>query len=430
MALQLSKKNPSLAFILIFFLVTTTSCFPLQSNTPLHEVVVCVYRISGTYGSISRWLYYASILFGTLFRTNESLAASIMATAMLSSSAAIAHALFMLCKNGLNPQIIDLDIIPITTITVSTTFFFGAIRDYCTTLRTSYARDVLYIWSIGLCVGCVICCASTWNLQKGALHGHSSEIACWGERRDENVTVNVMLDAPSRLEHRNFVFNCTYDCFSAHTLRIRDAHEIRVLEEADLYTTYITLLPFFALVAVIRDFIMLAIRWQLSRLLGTYNWRPHNIEPALLFVAIGTIAAQRVLEYSIPGRFIRQWTRLEGRWRETIDKHPHLLFLLQKIHSPALALAPRNLDNTTEHVVNALNAAIVLCPGLAVIILGEAVCLRRDALLKSEDYSGVGQWSVPLCFGFLVSVQLLDWKVLRQLRLQPQPSPDAAMSAA
>lgn len=202
MALHLSKKRASLAFILIFFFTATTSCLPLQSDALLSEVVVCVYRISGTYGSISRWLYYTSLLFGTFFRTNEWLAAGVMATAMLYSSVAILHALIMLCFNSLNPRIVDLDIIPITTITVSTTFFFGAIRDYCKTLRTSSARDTLYIWSIWLCFGCIICCVSTWNLHKGARHAQSSELACWGNSTDVNPA-GVMLSATSQLEMRS-----------------------------------------------------------------------------------------------------------------------------------------------------------------------------------------------------------------------------------
>lgn len=161
---------------------------------------------------------------------------------------------------------------------------------------------------------------------------------------------------------------------------------------------------------------MLVVRWQLSRLLGTDNRLPHNIEPALFFVSMGTMAVQKALEFSIPRRLSLQWARLEGKFRATINAHSFLRFLLQKFHNPALAQAPRNTANFRKHVVNVLNAVIVLCPGLAVVIVGEAILLRRDALLKSEDYSGVGQWSVLVCVGFLVGIQVLDWKVLQRQR--------------
>ena len=77
---------------------------------------MCVFRISGTYGSISPWLYYTSLLAGTHTRENEWLAVGIMATVMVYSSAAIVHAWVILFDSDtpLDPAIIGLDIIPIT----------------------------------------------------------------------------------------------------------------------------------------------------------------------------------------------------------------------------------------------------------------------------------------------------------------------------
>lgn len=59
---------------------------------------------------------------------------------------------------------------------------------------------------------------------------------------------------------------------------------------------------------------------------------------------------------------------------------------------------------------------MLLGPGIATIIIGEAALLRRDSLLKGERYRGVGQWSAFVCVFFAVLVSLLDKHVLEPMK--------------
>lgn len=72
--------------------------------TPQPNLIICIYRISVTYGALAGWLYYTSVFAAILSQHNEWLPTGIVGTAMLYSTAAVVHALAQLCVSGLEAE--------------------------------------------------------------------------------------------------------------------------------------------------------------------------------------------------------------------------------------------------------------------------------------------------------------------------------------
>ena len=130
------------------------------ADEPDSDIVLCIYRISGTYGAFARWIYYASLLVAVIFRRAQWLSAGILASSMLYSSAAVVHACAILRVSGLNPEILDIDIIPITTITLSTSFLTFALV-MSTTFHDSKAWPIITLWNLWNYIGTIVCCTAT-----------------------------------------------------------------------------------------------------------------------------------------------------------------------------------------------------------------------------------------------------------------------------
>lgn len=119
------------------------------------DIVICIYRMNGTYGAFTRWVYGASLLCATLFRHHDWIATGLMAWVMLYSSAAVAHLWVILCDSGLDPKVVDFDILPIVTIIFAILSFTTA-RTFCsTTVRATKADAIIKLWSWWLLLGMV-----------------------------------------------------------------------------------------------------------------------------------------------------------------------------------------------------------------------------------------------------------------------------------
>lgn len=138
-----SRRLPAL-FIALFLALPLAEAILVKADTPDSDIAICIYPISGTYGAFARYWYYVSLLSTAILRRNDWLAAGIMATAMLYSSSAAVHAWVILYNSGLNPEVLDADIISIKTIVLSTTCLSWSITT-SRTLYTSKARNIIFI---------------------------------------------------------------------------------------------------------------------------------------------------------------------------------------------------------------------------------------------------------------------------------------------
>ena len=410
---RISVKKSTLAVCIFFIAIAAT---PIEEDTPASKIAVCVNRISGTYGSFSRWLYYASLLTGTLTRRNEWLAAGIIATALIYSSVAIVHACVILSNLGSNPEILDLDILPVTTITASTIFLYGAIMEYSQTLQGSMARHIMYIWSVLVWIGSIICTAATWNLKFGAIRGRSSEAACFGT---DPAGAAVMLSSQLQLDSRFLEFNCTYQCFHSTRSWLREGEDILVVKHDDIYSAVLGYLPIFALAAVIFGYVITGTRYLCGRSLHERASNAGQRDPYFLYKAVW-----RMLRHTYPSLEL-----VDTAFHNAAEK-------LRRIHNttPGWILpfrtAAANSDVVryqiwfSERLVRPILLFFMVAAGVVTIIIGEVIILRRHALLKDENYTAIGQWGAVVAVGFVVLISLLDKHVLQPAREYYEAHPE------
>lgn len=221
---------------------------PTLETTAPDDLAVCIYRISGTYSPINRWIFYASILISASLRHSKWVSGPLLAAAMLYSSVAVVHAWVILGNSGLNPEVLDTDIIAISTI-VASTYFFTAPLMVCGAAFHTKARNVLIFWSVFLWLGCNACCAATWILEKDVSSAAHVKPLCQEIKTDG--TPGEILSEAIQLKMRDYNFTCTYTCFSSTRSVIREVDNIYAVPSTDIYSYYLVLLPRFTLASCI-----------------------------------------------------------------------------------------------------------------------------------------------------------------------------------
>lgn len=283
------------------------------------DLAICIYPISGTYSSLSRFIYYASLILSFTFRHNRRIARSVFAPAMLYASVAVIHIFVLLLSSGRNPPVLDMDIIATTTLLVST-FWFSATLMQSGAAYNSRARPFLIPWSIGLWFGCAGCCLLTWKMMAEPASVNFFEPLCRGVETTTDGITSVLLSTSEQTDIRKYNFSCTYSCFNSSSL-IRESSEILAIEHADLYTTSLAnltrlalgatiVMPVLGLLALIRIYERLYLRRR-SRRMGRIRFLAFSFcfVPGFLTIFLGeTVILRR------DGTFNGESYKSVGQW--------------------------------------------------------------------------------------------------------------------
>lgn len=98
--------------ICVAVLYTLCTCLPVSADP---QQGFCVFSVSGQYGPVSRFLYYALLILPIIFHKLEWLVGATLGASMVFSSIAAVHGVALAAVRGRG--IVDLDIIPIFAIT-------------------------------------------------------------------------------------------------------------------------------------------------------------------------------------------------------------------------------------------------------------------------------------------------------------------------
>ena len=167
---------------------------------------------------------------------------------MLYSAVAVVHSWVILGNSGLNPEVMDTDIIAISTVVVST-YLFTAPLMVCGAAAGTKARNVLIFWSVFLWFGCLACCITTWIFEKDVRLAQYAEPLC--QEINADGAMGDVLRQAVQLKMRDHVFTCTYACFSSTRSVIREVDDIYAVPSTDIYSYYLGLLPQFTLASCI-----------------------------------------------------------------------------------------------------------------------------------------------------------------------------------
>lgn len=199
------------AYVFISFLSLTTAA-PYYNATTDRKQVVCVYQLSGQYGMLPRFLYYALIIFA-LFSKRPWLVGGALASALTYSGTTAVHAILLaaISKNSL----FDIDAVGAFAICSAGSLAVMPILEFSSTLRNSQFRPIFGFYGTLVAIGSI--CAATAAIWRD----YPVENAC---RSSENVLLT------SAYQLADATFNCTYSCFSSHQL-LRNPSEITVISK-------------------------------------------------------------------------------------------------------------------------------------------------------------------------------------------------------
>ena len=180
------------------------------------DVMQCVYPISGAYGILPRFLYYATLVLAIFGRNQEWLVIGALASALTYAGTAAIHAT-TLCTS--RRKVFDLDILGVWAILSTGALAYITLINWSKTMRNSRARFVMICWGVLVGMGLIFGRVEQYDTQltPGEKPCHSSN--------------GVLLSQPFQLADPSF--NCTYECFSVRK-PMRDLLESVAIARSDL----------------------------------------------------------------------------------------------------------------------------------------------------------------------------------------------------
>lgn len=352
------------------FTVEPATTMRTLNSTASSDAVICVYPISGQYGTIPRFLYYACLVFGVLGRKFPWLVAGALASAMTTSSTAVIHLIIITLSQGLEPAVQDLDLLAIfCLITTGSIIFFPALH-FSSTLRESRAGPLILWWGTLNGIGGALCCVVFLPYFAEDIQSTvAAEISCLAFGGSTNGT---LLQSASQLADSSLDFgNCTYTCFSYSASKIRSSSEILAVPMHNIQTSLqIPFLMFPGLVFILSF------------------W-------GLLTVSLKYVPYTEQLENIINRRVIRS---IAGR--------------------PPLSSIRFLFYYTVSFLVNTSMTVVVLSV-IPVVIIMELYLLAGGGIPKGEEYYSVGQWAPFVGVGFVLSAGMFDPFLWRNRSLKP-----------
>ncbi|KFX87124.1 hypothetical protein V490_08523 [Pseudogymnoascus sp. VKM F-3557] len=206
------------AFIVLRFFAPAFLTRALSEDTPIDQIVSCVYPMSGQYELLPRLLFYASLVFASTMRSSGWFANIFLGLAMSYSTTAFVHIIVIYATHGWRPPILDLDVYGIFLVATAGASMYPALIG----LRQSRwkgraVHDVIgYWWCImfllsGLAMALIISVSNNPRLSS------NSAAACYLPD-DTLLTSLTQLNGTRDLE-------CIYDCFFTRksVLKAQDA---------------------------------------------------------------------------------------------------------------------------------------------------------------------------------------------------------------
>lgn len=192
--------RPRCIALLVASLISGAYALPPAENSTFQDAVlmVCVYPLSGTYGQLPRFLYYATLVLAVFGRSQEWLVIGALASALTYAGTAAIHVM-TLCTS--RQTVFDLDIVGAWAILSTGALAYITLIHWSTTLRNSRARMVMMCWGGLIGIALIFSRAELFDTQLSA-----GEPACHSSQ-------GVLLSTPVQLIDPNF--KCTYECFKA-----------------------------------------------------------------------------------------------------------------------------------------------------------------------------------------------------------------------
>lgn len=138
-------QNQSVCVAVLYILCT---CLPVSADP---QQGFCVFSVSGQYGPVSRFLYYALLILPTIFHKLEWLVGATLGASMVFSSIAAVHGVALVVVRGRG--IVDLDIIPVFAITGVGMLAGLPMLIWSKTLSGARrsVRSLVFVWIILMC---------------------------------------------------------------------------------------------------------------------------------------------------------------------------------------------------------------------------------------------------------------------------------------
>lgn len=201
-------------------LITYASARPPSEDTPIDQIVSCVYPMSGQYGFLPRLLFYASLIFASTIRRSVWFTSIVLGLAMSYSATAFVHIIVIYATHGWNPPILDLDVLGMFLLATVGVRMYAAL----VVLRQRYKSQAVQVvvgcwWYIMLLLGSLttLLLKSFKNLQ----HNSNSEVACY-------LPDNTLLTSLAQLNGTRDL-ECIYDCFLTRKSVLKSQDAVTVM---------------------------------------------------------------------------------------------------------------------------------------------------------------------------------------------------------
>ncbi|EAS34441.3 uncharacterized protein CIMG_05465 [Coccidioides immitis RS] len=360
------------------------------SNIPQghNDTVICVYPISGQYGSLPRVLYYVSLVVGIVGRYQQWLVIGALASAL---SYAGSTAIHMLALTKSRAPVFDLDILGAWAILTTGCMAFAAMVHWSSALRQSGGKLVIVLWGGLIGIGCITGRSLLLDVHSDA------EPACRSANGDLLTSTSELVSP---------LFKCTYKCFSAKT-PMRQTNEITAIPTDQLLGTYANL----GVVLIVP--IIAAAQKSVA-----FNWSQHTPSYACTAIVMTCINSSLNLRLSqntynaacqtwYGGYILLFHYMCKAKFKLGLKK-----FLMVSIVAPIMFFD--------------LFFDLAALPLFVANIIFNELNLLKTNIPVEEEYSSVGQWSPVVSAALVLAASVINrsaewWKMKKQRRQRTMP---------
>ncbi|KFY05263.1 hypothetical protein V491_09172 [Pseudogymnoascus sp. VKM F-3775] len=207
-------------FYLCIF-TTYASALAPSEDTPLDQIVSCVYPMSGQYALLPRILFYVSLIFASTVRRSGWFSNVVLGLAMSYSTTAFVHIIVIYATHGWTPPILDLDALGTFMIGTASVSMYPALA----ILRQSKYNSVAVQRLVGSWWYIMFFLSSMARLLLSQfMHprkNSNSEVACY-------LPDNTLLTSLAQLNGARDL-ECIYDCFLTRKSVLKTQDEVTVM---------------------------------------------------------------------------------------------------------------------------------------------------------------------------------------------------------
>ncbi|KAL5352226.1 hypothetical protein ACLOAV_002173 [Pseudogymnoascus australis] len=215
----------AIAFLVTYiFAQPPLSAHAPSEDTPIDQIVSCVYPMSGQYGLLPRLLFYASLIFASTMRSSGWFANIVLGLAMSYSTTAFVHIIVIYATHGWHPPILDLDVLGIFLLGAVGVSMYPAIAVSRVARRSSYMKFgvqvvIGYWWLIMFLLSSLA--TILLNNHKNLRQNSNSEVACY-------LPDSTLLTSLAQLNGTRDL-ECIYDCFLTRKSVIKTQDAVTVV---------------------------------------------------------------------------------------------------------------------------------------------------------------------------------------------------------